>query len=132
MPTLAAKALQAGHRILMRAAADRLAALDEALWQPAEDFLPHGIDHEIGPERAPRQPVLLSVAGIPPANGADCLMQVGGDLPDDLDRWARVLYLFDSDDLEAARGRWRLLARNEGIQPVYWREGETGRFEKSA
>lgn len=132
VPTLAAKAVQAGHRILLRAPAERLAALDDALWRPADSFLPHGIDSDVGPARAVGQPVLLSADGLPPANGADCLMQVGGDLPDDLVGWARILFLFDADGVEAARGRWRLLAKAPEVQPVYWREGDGGRFEKAA
>jgi hypothetical protein len=65
------------------------------------------------------------------ANAADCLAQVGDDLPDNLDGLARVWFLFDADNLETARHRWRRLGSIQGVRPVYWREGEDGRFEKA-
>ncbi len=141
LPQLVAKALAAGHRIMVRAPdAVMLGKLDLALWaQPPDGFLPHGIDSDVGPDRAASQPVLLSLAplasgnsaAIGAANGADCLAQVGGDLPDRLDGLTRVLFLFDADGVDVARARWRALARQDGIKPVYWREGEGGRFEKA-
>lgn len=133
LPQLLAKALSAGHRIVVRAPDPvQLKRLDEALWSFAADsFLPHAIDSDVGGDRAAIQPVLLTAAGLPAANRADCLAQIGGDLPDDLTGLARVLYLFDADATETARTRWRTLTRAEGVQPVYWREGEGGRFEKA-
>ncbi len=134
LPQLIAKALSAGHRIVVRSDDPALLGrIDMALWSHAADsFLPHGIDTAIGPERAARQPVLLSAAPLPAANAADCLAQIGGDLPDDLAGLARALFLFDADNLEAARARWRVLKATDSVRPVYWREGEDGRFEKAA
>lgn len=133
LPPLVTKALAAGHRIVVRSAdPGLLARLDLALWALAPDsFVPHGIDSELGAERAARQPVLLTAAALPAANRADCLAQVGGDLPDTLAGLTRVLYLFDADDIETARARWRTLAKVDGVKPVYWREGEGGRFERA-
>jgi DNA polymerase-3 subunit chi len=133
LPPLVTKALAAGHRIIVRCGDPaRLAAIDAALWRFAPDsFLPHGIDSEIGPDRAAAQPVLLSAAPLPAANAADCLAQVGDDLPDDLAGLSRAIFLFDADGVETARTRWRLLAKQESVRPVYWREGEDGRFEKA-
>ncbi|KPF80318.1 hypothetical protein IP88_00660 [alpha proteobacterium AAP81b] len=129
LPALAVKAMDAGHRIVVRAEAAQLALLDAALWRFAADsFVPHGIDTALGPERAARQPLLLSEASLPAANGADCLIQVGGDLPDDLGGLARALFLFDAEGTEVARARWRRLGE---VTRVYWREGEGGRFEKA-
>jgi DNA polymerase-3 subunit chi len=134
LPQLVGKALQAGHRIVVRCDdADMLARIDNALWSFAADsFLPHGIDTGVGPGRIAGQPVLLTAAPVPAANGADCLAQVGGDLPEDLAGLTRAMFLFDADNLEAARARWRVLAKAEGVRSVYWREGEGGRFEKAA
>ncbi|MFZ4689417.1 MAG: DNA polymerase III subunit chi [Polymorphobacter sp.] len=133
LPQLVGKALAAGHSIVVRSDdAALLARIDTALWtQPADSFVPHGIDTDVGPDRAVSQPVLLSQAPLPAANAADCLAQVGGDLPDDLAGLTRVLFLFDSDGTETARNRWRKLAKAEGVKPVYWRETEGGRFEKA-
>jgi len=133
LPQLVSKALAAGHRIVVRSDdAALLARIDTALWtQPADSFVPHGIDTDIGPDSAVNQPVLLTQGTLPAANGADCLAQVGGDLPDDLAGLARVLFLFDTDGVDVARQRWRRLAKAEGVKPVYWRESEGGRFEKA-
>lgn len=133
LPQLIGKALSAGHRIVIRSDNPALLQkLDEALWTtPAESFLPHGLDTDIGADRAISQPVLLTAASLPAANAADCLVQVGGDLPDDVSDLTRVLYLFDADGTETARARWRLFSKVDAIRPVYWREGEGGRFEKA-
>ena len=133
LPPLVGKALAAGHRIVVRSSdAALLKKLDDALWRvPADSFVPHGIDNDLGPGRCASQPVLLSAAGLPAANAADCLAQIGDDLPDDLAGLIRVLFLFDADGLEIARNRWRRLAKAEGVKPVYWRETDSGRFEKA-
>ena len=132
LPALVTKALAAGHRIVVRAGdAPLLAKLDAALWSFAADsFVPHGIDTD-APDRAAGQPVLLTLAPLPAANAADCLAQIGDDLPDDLAGLNRVLFLFDADSTETARARWRILSKSASINPVYWREGENGRFEKA-
>ena len=134
LPQLVNKALGAGHRLLIRTAdAALLDRIDAALWSFAADsFVPHGIDTALGPERAAAQAVLLSVAGDWQTNSADCLAQIGGDLPDDLTGLSRVLFLFDADSLQVARARWRVVAKDADRCPVYWREGEGGRFEKAA
>jgi DNA polymerase-3 subunit chi len=134
LPQLIVKALAAGHRIVVRSEdAALLGRIDTALWGFAPDsFLPHGIDSALGPDLSASQPVLLTTTPLPAANAADCLAQVGGDLPDDLIGLTRALFLFDADNLEAARARWRVLKATENVRPVYWREGEGGRFEKAA
>ena len=133
LPQLVGKALAAGHRIVVRSSDSALLnSLDDALWrQPADSFVPHCIDSELAPEQFASQPVLLSSAGLPAANAADCLAQIGGDLPDDLAGLTRVPFLFDAEGAEVARNRWRRLAKAEGVNPVYWREAEGGRFEKA-
>jgi DNA polymerase-3 subunit chi len=134
LPQLVTKALGAGHRLLIRSSdAAMLDRIDAALWSFAADsFVPHGIDTVLGPARAAAQPVLLSVAGDWQANRADCLAQIGDDLPDVLTGLSRVLFLFAADTLEVARARWRIVSKNAGLRPIYWREGEGGRFEKAA
>jgi DNA polymerase-3 subunit chi len=132
LPQLVVKALAAGHRLMVRSSdAALLERLDAALWRFSPDsFVPHGLASALPPERAASQPVLLGTA-LPAANAADCLAQVGDDLPDDLTGLTRVLYLFESDATETARARWRIVAKTAGVRPVYWREGEGGRFEKA-
>ena len=129
---LVAKALAAGHRLLVRSLdAALLALIDDALWQsPPESFIPHGVDRAVG-DRAATQPVLLSLDAHWRINSADCLAQIGDDLPGDLAGLTRVLFLFDADGVPTARARWRYLAGSAAFRPVYWREAEGGRFEKA-
>ena len=134
LPPLVAKALGVGHRLLVRSSdPGLLARIDAALWTHAADsFIPHGIDLALGPERAALQPVLLTCDAPLSTNAADCLAQVGDDLPDELAGLKRAMFLFDADNLDIARARWRRLAKADGIRPVYWRETDAGRFEKAA
>jgi DNA polymerase-3 subunit chi len=133
LPSLVVRALGAGHRLLVRCEDEALLGLlDEKLWSFAPaSFVPHGREAVLPPDRLASQPVLLG-SDWPPANGADCLMQISGDLPEALGSLKRLLYLFGIEDLEIARGHWRRLKAMEGITPSYWREGENGTFEKAA
>ena len=133
VPALVVKARGAGLRLLLRSDdAALLAMLDERLWafQPTA-FVPHGSAVSLPPDRVASQPVLLDSA-FPPANAADCLMQLGGDLPDVLTGLVRVLYLFGEAELDVARARWRTIRQTPGLSATYWRESDDGRFEKAA
>jgi DNA polymerase-3 subunit chi len=133
VPTLVMKARAAGHRLLLRCAdAALLARLDDLLWSvpPATSFLAHGLAARLPVERRSGQPILLD-NGWPAANAADMLMQIGDDLPEGLEGLARVAFLFGEADLETARARWRAVKATPGLEPVYWRESEGGRFEKA-
>ena len=133
LPQLVTKALAAGHKLVIRAAPATLAALDKSLWTHSPDsFLPHALESDVTAECAAMQPVLLTTTALPATNAADCLAQIGDDLPDDLTGLTRILYLFDAETTETARNRWRKLSKLEGITPTYWREDEEGRFEKAA
>ena len=133
LPSLVVRALGAGHRLLVRCEDEAvLEMLDERLWSfSATSFLPHGREAVLPPERAATQPVLLGRT-LPAVNGADCLVQVHGDVPEEVEGLARLLYLFGEADLAAARGHWRRLKGLAGVQPVFWRESEAGGFEKVA
>ncbi len=133
VPPLVVKARSAGLRLLLRSNdAVLLALIDERLWsfQPSS-FVPHGSAASLPPERVASQPVLLDSA-FPPANAADCLMQLGGDIPDALNGLARVLYLFGEAELDTARARWRRIRQDAALRATYWRETDEGRFEKAA
>lgn len=133
LPQLVVKALEAGHRLLVRSDdAALLARLDALLWEFAPaSFVPHGRVDALAPERLASQPVLLG-AEWPAANGADFLMQIGDDLPDALYGLKRAAFLFGENELETARARWRTVKALAGMEPAYWREGSGGRFEKVA
>lgn len=133
LTVLLGKARQAGWRIAVRGAdPDRLAWLDEKLWQGPEDgFLPHGMAG--GPHDAD-QPVLLTTGQIA-ANSAVCVMCVDGAevQPDEVNALERVCILFDGHDsmaLDQARGQWKSLTA-AGCSAQYWSE-ESGKWEKKA
>ncbi|WP_419815119.1 DNA polymerase III subunit chi [Glacieibacterium sp.] len=131
LPRLLEKAVAAGLKTVVRSTdAALLARLDGALWSydPAS-FLPHAIDGD----DAAAQPILLT-SGEAAANDADLLAVVDGTLPGDLEPYKRVLYLFDGGDEDAlalARRHWKALSHRDGVSPVYWKEGEGGRWEKA-
>ena len=131
LPRLLEKAVAAGFRTVIRSAdAGVLARLDAALWTyDAASFLPHAVD---GPHAAV-QPVLLTAAP-DDANAADLIVVVDGVLPGDLAAYRRALYLFDGGDaaaLDRARSHWRALRDRDDVTPVYWREGDGGRWEQA-
>ncbi|MCV6593158.1 MAG: DNA polymerase III subunit chi [Silicimonas sp.] len=130
LPVLIGKALGAGWRVAVRgrdpALLDRL---DRMLWQ-GDGFLPHG--RAGGPHDAD-QPVLLTEDEV--ANGATCLMSVGGAevTPEEVTAGERVCILFDGFDqvaVETARGQWKALT-GAGVEAQYWAE-EAGRWVKKA
>ena len=123
-PRLVHKALEAGHRLVLRAAdPDRLAALDARLWtHEAASFLPHGLAG--GPHDA-RQPCLLTCDDGPPANGATVLMLLDPPLP--AGGFERILFLFDDMARAPARAAWR----GWGGPATYWKQGPRG-WERAA
>lgn len=130
---LLGKAQQAGWRVSVRGASeDRIAWLDDRLWQGAEDgFLAHGVAG--GPHDA-LQPVLLTSKPELPA-GIDCLMSVDGAsvAPEEVSKLDRVCVLFDGNDaaaLQIARDQWQTL-KSSGVAAEYWSE-ESGSWEKKA
>jgi DNA polymerase III subunit chi len=128
LPQLLEKCLERGWRVAVQAEeAERLAALDEALWTYADDaFLPHGTlaegaDHPI---------VLLSGPANP--NGAAVRVLVDGAPPQDLAGYQRALILFDGNDDEAvalARRQWSAL-KGEGHTLAYWQQDDGGRWTR--
>lgn len=137
LPSLLAKARQAGWRIEVRGTApDRIAALDLALWQgPPEAFLPHGVAG--GPHDA-AQPVLLTTGqprDQPAANAPDCVMCIDGAaiLAPEVQALQRVCILFDGHDadaLNAARVQWKELT-TAGCAAQYWAQDGGGWTKKA-
>lgn len=133
LPTLLEKAHAAGWRIAVRGRdPQRLAWLDEALWQGAESsFLAHGLAG--GPHDA-LQPILLTTSAQAP-NAASCVMSVDGAevTAEEVAALERVCILFDGTDDEAvqqARSQWKRLTE-AGCRAQYWSEA-SGRWEKKA
>lgn len=130
LPALLGRTLAAGQRALVLCAdAERLAALDAALWtceQP--DWLPHG---SAASGNADLQPIWLATDDTAP-NGAAFLFVLDG-APADWGRFTRVFDLFDGNDPDSvarARERWRA-AKAAGHALTYWQQGPRG-WEKKA
>jgi DNA polymerase-3 subunit chi len=126
------KSLPNGWRVMIRgtdpAALERL---DHRLWtEPAEGFLPHGVQ---GGATDADQPVLLGQGAI--ANGAQVLLLIDGaeTTPEEVAMLERVCVLFEGGDPERlfhARQQWKRLT-DAGVAAQYWSE-ETGRWVKKA
>lgn len=130
LPPLLEKCLQRGWRALVRGGSpERLAHLDEAIWTFREDsFVPHA--REGDPKR---NPVWLTVESGNP-NNAQALFLIDGAEPGDIAGFERACLMFDGRDsaaLELARSRWKE-AKSAGVEASYWKESETGRWEKQA
>ena len=138
LPTLLEKSLERGWRAVVQAATpERLDALDEALWTWSDDsFLPHGQARE---GDAALQPVFLTLGGENPngaklrilVEGADVAAALDAAGPDAYDRVILVFAGEDETELTGARAQWKKL-KEQGRPTTYWRQNETGRWEKMA
>jgi DNA polymerase-3 subunit chi len=132
LPNLIEKTLERGWRAVVQAGSEeRLDALDLILWTYTEDsFLPHGTRKDGNPSA---QPVYLTTSGDNP-NGAGVRFLVDGAEAASFEGASRFVYVFDGRDPEAterARAAWRT-AKGAGHTVTYWREKETGGWEKQA
>jgi DNA polymerase III subunit chi len=131
LPQLLGRTLAAGQRaVVLCGDADRLAALDTALWQATDpDWLPHGTAADGDAEL---QPIWLASEDAAP-NGARFLFLIDGMQSARLDAFDRVFDLFDGNDetaVQAARERWSA-AKATGHTLTYWQQGPRG-WEKKA
>jgi len=131
LPQLLGRTLAAGQRaVVVCGTADRVTALDEALWHcSSPDWLPHGTAAD---GDAALQPVWLATDDASP-NGARFLFLIDSAASARLGDFDRVFDLFDGTDeaaLAAARERWKS-ARAAGHALTYWQQGERG-WEKKA
>jgi len=132
LPQLLEKTLQRGWRAVVETgSAERAEALSNLLWTYRDEaFLPHGT-REDGHQAL--QPIWLTDKPENP-NGAQVLFLVDGASAESLEGLERAVYLFDGKDaeaVEAARRHWRE-ASGAGHEVTYWREDESGRWQKQA
>jgi len=125
------KAIRSNHRAVVRCPnADRVSAIDAALWEPAMPiWLPHGTEAD---GDADLQPVWITERDEAP-NGPRFLFLIDGADSERLDQYDRVFDLFDGSDaaaVQAARQRWSR-AKEAGHTLIYWRQGPRG-WEKGA
>ena len=133
LPPLLEKSLERGWRVVVQSTSpERTEALDAHLWTYRDDgFLPHGTWREA---EAAQQPVLLTPNDGNP-NGATVRFLVdGAPLPVDVERYQRIVLLFDGEDDEAvaaARAHWSEV-RAKGFEATYWQADEQGRWGKKS
>jgi DNA polymerase III subunit chi len=133
LPSLLAKSLERGWRVVVQASSDeRVEALDAHLWIWREDtFLPHGTWRDA---EAAEQPIVLTVNDENP-NGATVRFLVdGASMAGSGAGYERIVLLFDGDDpdaVEAARLRWSE-AKAAGAEVTYWQADEQGRWRRQA
>jgi DNA polymerase-3 subunit chi len=130
LPTLLERTLERGWRAVVQAGSkERLDAIDSLLWTYRDDsFLPHGLKRD---GNAAQQPVYLTDEEQNP-NGSNVRFLVEGANLVEADGYERLVYLFDGADeaaLERARVAWKQ-AKSTAHEATYWRQTETGKWEK--
>ncbi len=130
LPSLLERTLERGWRAVVQSgSAERLEALDLSLWTYDDaSFLPHGTARDGDPAR---QPVYLTVGDDTP-NGAGVRFLVDGAETSVFEGFVRIVCIFDGRDADAvarARQQWQA-ARAAGSTVTYWRQSESGRWEK--
>jgi DNA polymerase III subunit chi len=131
LPSLLAKSLERGWRVVVQASSDeRVEALDAHLWTWREDsFLPHGTwrDAEVA-----EQPIVLTANAENPNRATVRFLIDGASLAGGAAGYERVVLLFNGDDpdaVEAARARWSE-AKAAGAEVTYWQADEHGRWRR--
>lgn len=130
LPQIAEKVLASGGRLVIVAGdpAQRT-KLDQLLWTyAAESFLPH---EQAGGEDDAAQPVLIAETP-EAANGARNIALVDGIWRDEALGFDRAFHFFDEERIAEARAAWKGLAEREGVARNYWKQNDSGRWEKAA
>jgi DNA polymerase-3 subunit chi len=132
LPSLLMKALENGHRILVKAPDEPEAErLNEILWTFRPDiFLPHGTKKD---GHSDRQPIFLTSTNDNP-NNADVLILTGGTESDSIADFKLCCELLDGRDgeqIEQARARWKKY-KDEGHTLTYWQQGEKSWEKKNS
>ncbi len=132
LPPLLERTLERGWRAVVQSgSAERLEALDLSLWTYSDaSFLPHGMARDGNPAR---QPIYLTTGDETP-NEAGIRFLVDGAEMAEFTGFMRIVCIFDGNDPEAtgkARSQWQA-AKAAGCAVTYWRQSESGRWEKQA
>lgn len=130
LPNLLERTLERGWRAVVQAGSkERLEAIDSLLWTYRDDsFLPHGLKRDGNTDL---QPVFLTEDDQNP-NQSNIRFLVEGANLGDAEGYERLVYMFDGADeagLVAARAAWKQ-AKASAHDATYWRQTETGKWEK--
>jgi DNA polymerase-3 subunit chi len=130
LPKLLEKILQSQKRaVILCGSEERLDYLNGALWTLGKlSFLPHGSAKEGYGED---QPIWLTTRDENP-NGAQFLILTDGAESSALSSYERCLELFDGKDDDAvslARQHWKAY-KEQGHEVTYWKQSDTGAWEK--
>lgn len=101
---LAEKAWHLGHRVWIRTEdAQASGQLDEVLWTFSDNsFLPHA---KVDDAAADTSPILIGEFA--PRIGVDLLINLGNDIPEYCDAFARIAEIIDADTVRKQQGRAR-------------------------
>lgn len=131
LPALLTKAYENGFRILVKAPANEIAGLSEALWTSRpESFLPHGSEKD---GNAELQPIWLAEGDENP-NSADMLVLTHNLESPHIGDFKLCCDVFDGRhdaDVQAARARWKAY-KEAGHEVAYWQQTPNGGWEKKA
>ena len=133
LPALIEKSLERGWRVVVQSSSEeRVDALDAHLWTFRDDsFLAHGTFRET---TAAEQPVLLTASDHNPNAATVRFLIDRAPVPQDAERYDRVVMLFDGEDEEAvaeARRHWQA-AKTQGHAVTYWQADDNGRWQRRA
>lgn len=131
LPGLLERSLERGwNAIVQTSTKERCDALTNELWTYKDgSFLPHGTREDGDPAK---QPIYLTDKEENP-NAAQVLFLVEGSVPGDISAYERCVLMFDGLNdaaVAAARGHWKTL-QGAGHAVTYWKQAETGRWEKA-
>ena len=131
LPPLLEKSLERGWRCVVQSTSEERAdALDAHLWTYRDDsFLPHAV---AGDEADADQPILIAMDAAN-ANTANVRFFVDRAVPQSVDGYDRIVYLFsghDPDAVSEARVAWTALKAGNAL--TYWQQDENGRWVKKA
>ncbi|WP_203309975.1 MULTISPECIES: DNA polymerase III subunit chi [Sphingomonas] len=130
LPQIAEKVVASGARLLIVAEdPEQRAQLDRLLWiYDPESFLPHA---QAGGGGDALQPVLIA-GSVDAANGARHVAIVDGRWRDEALTFERAFHFFGEDHIQAARTAWRGLGDAADVERRYWKQSDTGRWERAA
>jgi DNA polymerase-3 subunit chi len=128
LPQILTKALDQGHKVLIKTNKDTIKSLSELLWNtPLNSFLPHGTSADPNKEL---QPIYITDQEDNP-NQADLLILLNGERSQKIDTYKMCCEIFDGNNpelLKDARVKWKEYKSAE-LPVTYWQQDTHGKWE---